>query len=246
MGTGALHTHTIVVGRGRVGRTVAARLRGATLCGRGLDADFGSCRLLLIATPDAAIEAVCRELAPRLTRGCAVVHFSGATGLAALAEAPGPVARVHPLQTIWPERGPDQLEGAYAACSGDPAVSEPLARELGMTPFALADEHRAAYHAATVFASNYLVTLTHIAAGLMERAGVDGELAWRALRPLQQRTVEVAGGPPTGPIARGDTATIEAHLAAIGPELQPLYRALGRATLPLVSPASAARVEALL
>lgn len=246
MGTGALHTHTIVVGPGRVGRTVAARLRGSTLCGRDLDAGFERCRLLLIATPDAAIEPVCRELAPRLAAGCAVVHFSGATSLAALSAAPGPTARVHPLQTVWPERGPDQLEGAYAACGGDPAVSERLARELGMTPFALADEHRAAYHAATVFASNYLVTLTHIAAGLMERAGVDRELAGRALRPLQLRTVEVAGGPPTGPIARGDAETIEAHLAAIGPELQPLYQALGRATLPLVAPASAERVRALL
>ena len=64
-----------------------------------------------------------------------------------------------------------------------------------------------------------------------------------ALRPLQHRSVEVAGLPPTGPIARGDAATVAAHLEAVGPELAPLYRALGRATLPLVSPAAAAAVR---
>jgi predicted short-subunit dehydrogenase-like oxidoreductase (DUF2520 family) len=68
----------------------------------------------------------------------------------------------------------------------------------------------------------------------------------RALRPLQERTLEVAGHAPTGPIARGDAATVAAHLEAIGPELAPLYRALGRATLPLVPPGSAAAVEQLL
>ena len=67
-----------------------------------------------------------------------------------------------------------------------------------------------------------------------------------ALRPLQLRTLDVVGRPPTGPIARGDAGTVAAHLEAVGPELAPLYRALGRATLPLVSPASAAAVEPLL
>ncbi|HUZ83067.1 MAG TPA: hypothetical protein VMU66_00120, partial [Gaiellales bacterium] len=100
-----MHTDTVVVGPGRVGTTVAARLRGATLCGRDLDVDLEGCRLLLIATPDAAIEPVCDALAGRLTPGCAVVHFSGATSVRALASAPGPTACVHPLQTVWRDRG---------------------------------------------------------------------------------------------------------------------------------------------
>ena len=66
------------------------------------------------------------------------------------------------------------------------------------------------------------------------------------LRPLQERTLEVAGRPPTGPIARGDAETMAMHLAAIGPELEPLYRVLGRATLPLVSERSADAVRGLL
>jgi len=241
-----MHTTTVVIGAGRVGRTVAARLGGSQLVARGAVPDLGGCRLLLVATPDAVIEPVCRELAPRLPEQASVVHFSGATSVHALDAAPGPTACVHPLQTIWPELGPDQLEGAYAAVTGDQELGGRLAADLGMTPFSLADEAKPVYHAASAFASNYLVTLTHAALELMERAGLEREAALAALRPLQHRTVDVAGRPPTGPIARGDAATVRAHLEAVGPELAPLYRALGRATLPLVDPSAAEAVEALL
>jgi predicted short-subunit dehydrogenase-like oxidoreductase (DUF2520 family) len=240
-----MHSSTVVIGAGRVGQTVAARL-GAKLIGREAKPDLTGCRRLLIATPDAAIRPVCEALAPRLKAGAAVVHFSGATSIHALDSARGPTACVHPLQTVWPELGPDQLEGAYAAVTGDRDAGEQLARQLGMTPFALADDAKPVYHAASAFASNYLVTLTQVAIGLMERAGLDHDLAHRALRPLQERTLEVADRPPTGPIARGDAATLAAHMEAIGAELAPLYVALGRATLPIVPPASAAAVEHLL
>jgi predicted short-subunit dehydrogenase-like oxidoreductase (DUF2520 family) len=240
-----MHTTTVVIGAGRVGTVVAARL-GARLLARGEDPDLGGCRLLLIATPDSEIAQVCRTLAPRLEPGAGVVHFSGATSISALDAAAGPRACLHPLQTVWPDRGPDQLEGAHAAVTGDWELGAGLARALGMTPFALADEAKPAYHAASVFASNYVVTLTHAAVSLLERAGLGREAALEALRPLQHRTVDVAGSPPTGPVARGDAATVAAHLRAVGPELEPLYRALGRATLPMVPPASAAAVRELL
>src|SRR4051794_32272768 len=100
---GARWDSTVVVGAGRVGRTVGARLAGARLVRRGETAALGDCRLLLIATPDEAIEGVCRTLSPGLDPACAVVHFSGATSIRALAAAPGPVACVHPLQTVQPE-----------------------------------------------------------------------------------------------------------------------------------------------
>jgi predicted short-subunit dehydrogenase-like oxidoreductase (DUF2520 family) len=240
-----MHRSTVVIGAGRVGTVVAARL-GARLFGRGEDPDLGGCRLLLIATPDAAIAEVCETLAPRLDPETGVVHFSGGTSVAALAAAAGPRASVHPLQTVWPGRGPDQLEGAHAAVTGDWELGAGLARALGMTPFALADEAKPAYHAASVFASNYVVTLTHAAVSLLERTGLDREAALAALRPLQHRTIDVAGSSPTGPIARGDAITVAAHLRAVGPELEPLYRALGRATLPIVPAASAAAVRELL
>ncbi len=240
-----MDSSTVVIGAGRVGHTVAARL-GARLIGREPEPDLDGCRMLLIATADASIEPVCEALAPRLRPDAAVVHFSGATSIHALDSAAGPTACVHPLQTIWRELGPDQLEGAYAAVTGDRDLGDRLARDLGMEPFALDDDAKPIYHAASAFASNYLVTLTQVAIGLMERAGVERDLARRALRPLQERTLEVIDRPPTGPIARGDEATVTAHVEAIGAELEPLYRALGRATLPIVPPSSAAAVEHLL
>lgn len=235
----------VVIGAGRVGTVVAARL-GAHLVARGERAQLDGCTLLAIATPDAAIAEVCRALAPQLAPSAGVVHFSGGTSISALASAPGPRACVHPLQTVWPERGPDQLEGAHAAVTGDWELGAGLAARLGMTPFALADEAKPLYHAASVFASNYLVTLTHAAVSLLERAGIGRDEALAALAPLQHRTVDVAGLPPTGPIARGDAATVQAHLDAVGLDLEPLYRALGRATLPLVEPRSADAVRGVL
>ncbi len=240
-----MESHTVVIGTGRVGSVVAARL-GVRAYGRGAEVPLAGVRLVCIATPDGAIADACRVLAPRLAPETAVVHFSGATSIHALDAAPGPKACVHPVQTVWADRGPDQLEGAYAAVTGDWEVGADLARDLGLEPFPLADDMKVLYHAAMVFASNYLVAVTATAVELLERTGLDRDLALRVLAPLQHRSVEVAGGSPTGPIARGDAETVAAHLEAVGPELAPLYRVLGRATLPLVDPGSAAAVRDLL
>jgi predicted short-subunit dehydrogenase-like oxidoreductase (DUF2520 family) len=238
-------SHTVVIGAGRVGSVVAARL-GAGAYGRGEEVPLDGVERVCIATPDAAIAEVCAALAPRLSADVAVIHFSGATSVHALDAAPGPTACVHPVQTVWPERGPAQLEGAHAAVTGDWDAGAGLARELGLEPFALADEMKVLYHAAMVFASNYLVTITRTAVDLLEQAGLGRDLALRVLAPLQHRTVDVAGEVPTGPIARGDAETVAAHLEAVGAEAGELYRALGRATLPIVDPGAAAAVRDLL
>jgi predicted short-subunit dehydrogenase-like oxidoreductase (DUF2520 family) len=178
--------------------------------------------------PDGAI----RDVAAGLTPGDAWIgHVSGATPLAALA----PHTRrfsLHPLQTFTRSRGPEQLDGAFAAVSGETpdalAVATELARTLGLEPFELADDRRALYHAGAAVASNYLVTLYRIAAGLLEEAGAPP----RALVPLMLRTIE-NGFELTGPIARGDWATVDAHLDAIRaarPEVEPVYQVLAEAT----------------
>src|SRR6478609_9359588 len=153
---------TVVIGAGRVGSVVAARL-GARAYGRGADVPLDNVRIVCIATPDGAIADACRALAPRLGPETAVIHFSGATSVHALDAAPGPKACVHPVQTVWPERGPDQLEGAYGAVTGDWELGSGVARDLGLEPFPLADEHKVLYHAAMVFAANYLMTITRTA-----------------------------------------------------------------------------------
>ena len=216
-----------VIGSGRVGLAVAARLRE-----RGLAVGTEAPELVLLCVPDAAIAEVAASIEP----GPWVAHVSGATPLAALA----PHARrfgVHPLQTFTTAGGPEQLDGAWAAVTAETAAAREaglwLAETLGLRPFELADSARTLYHAGAVFASNYLVTVHRAASLLFDAAGAPPE----ALEPLMRRTIE-NGFELTGPIARGDWATVEAHRAAIRagrPELDHLYETLAGATLALAT-----------
>ena len=216
-----------VVGAGRVGSAVAARLRE-----RGIDVATdtvpqGSPNLVLLCVPDGAISEVAAAFEP----GPWVAHMSGATPLSAL----DPHARrfsVHPLQTFTKRRGAEQLDGAFAAVSAEAAEAREagfeLARTLGLTPFELHDSARVLYHAGASIASNFLVTLHRAASRLFEDAGAPPE----ALEPLMRRTIE-NGFELTGPISRGDWSTVEAHVRAIResrPELERLYTALAEAT----------------
>jgi predicted short-subunit dehydrogenase-like oxidoreductase (DUF2520 family) len=213
-----------VIGRGRVGGAFAARLAE-----RGRLADDGDADVRLICVPDRAIT----EVAGALRVGAWVAHVSGATPLTALA----PHVRrfgLHPLQTFTRARGPEQIDGAYAAVTGESAeagaVARGLAELLGLAPFDLDEAHRAIYHAGAAIASNFLVTLHRAAVRTFDAAGAPPA----ALTPLMRRTIE-NGFDLTGPIARGDRATVEAHLAAIRaclPDLEPMYRALAEATRP--------------
>ena len=210
-----------VIGSGRVGSAIAARLGDRHLVLRE-DAD-----LVLLCVPDAAIADVAREVAP----GPWIAHVSGATPLAAL----DPHVRrfsVHPLQTFTNDRGPEQLDGAFAAVTAETEEAEArgfwLARTLGLQPFALVEEARALYHTGASIASNYLVTLHSVAARLFHAAGAPEE----ALVPLMRRTID-NGFELTGPIERGDWETVEAHRRALrgaAPELEPLYDVLAEAT----------------
>lgn len=216
-----------VIGSGRVGSAVAARLRE-----RGVAVGADEPELVLLCVPDGAIAEVAASIAP----GPWVAHVSGATRLAAL----DPHVRrfsVHPLQTFTRSRGPEQLDGAWAAVTAESeearAVAEELARVLGLHAFALADEARTLYHAGAVFASNYVVTLQRAASLLFESVGAPPE----ALEPLMRRTIE-NGFELTGPIARGDWATVDAHRRAIrerSPDLEHLYETLAGATLAIAT-----------
>ncbi|HZO35040.1 MAG TPA: DUF2520 domain-containing protein [Gaiellaceae bacterium] len=210
-----------IIGAGRAGSAIAARLRE-----RGVRlAEDGELRLLCV--PDRAIGEAARAIAD----GPWVAHVSGATPLAELA----PHVRrfsVHPLQTLTTDRGPEQLDGAWAAITGESPEAlghaRALAETLGLRPFVLADDRRALYHAGAAMASNFLVTLHRAASRLLDDAGAPPE----SLTPLMRRTIE-NGFDLTGPIARGDGTTVERHLAAIRaeePALEPLYVAFAEAT----------------
>jgi predicted short-subunit dehydrogenase-like oxidoreductase (DUF2520 family) len=217
-----IETVKIVGASGRVGSAVGARLRE-----RGLELGDADAELVLICVPDAAIAEVARSIA----LGPWVAHTSGATPLDAL--DPHELRfGIHPLQTFTKRRGAEQLDGAHAAISGETdealRIGHWLARRLGLTPFELADRDRPLYHAGAAIASNYLVTLHRAASELFRAAGAPPE----GLEPLMRRTIE-NGFELTGPIERGDWATVESHRRAIRatrPDLEPLYDVLAEAT----------------
>ncbi len=216
-----------VIGHGRVGSAIAARFAD-----RGLALSDEGAELVLICVPDAAIAGVAAALEP----GPWVAHVSGGTPLTALE----PHARrftLHSLQTFTRSRGPEQLDGAWAAVSAETEEARSLGFELadllGLRPFELADEERPLYHAGAVVASNYLVTLQRAASELFLAAGAPPE----ALRPLMVRTIENEFE-LTGPVARGDWGTVERHVHAIRerrPQLEGMYRVLADATVTLTA-----------
>jgi predicted short-subunit dehydrogenase-like oxidoreductase (DUF2520 family) len=213
-----------VIGRGRVGSALAARLAERGVAVREDDVD-----LVVICVPDRAIPDVASSIEP----GPWVAHVSGATPLAAL-EPHSKRLSVHPLQTFALDRGPEQLDGAWAAVTAENvearSVGWELADMLGLRPFDLDDGARVLYHAGAAIASNYLVTLYRAASRLFEGAGAPPD----ALVPLMTRTIE-NGFQLTGPISRGDWSVVDAHLDALHehhPELEPMYRVLAEATAP--------------
>lgn len=228
-----------VVGAGRMGRAIAFGLRNAGLAvpepgGRGERAEGAD--VVILAVPDAAIAEAARAIEP----GRLVAHLSGATALDPL--LPHECFSLHPLTTISGKEGGQQaanpFAGVFAALSASSerglVVAEQLAHRLGMTPFALKEEDRAAYHAAASIASNFLVTLEWFAEDLALSAGVSREV----LQPLVAATVRnwAALGPEnalTGPIARGDAETVERQRAAVAerlPQRLALFDALTAAT----------------
>ena len=227
-----------VVGRGRVGSALAAALSGAGYevegpLGRG--ADGAGADAVLLCVPDAEIAHAAAHVPP----GPLVGHCSGATGLGVL--APHEAFSLHPLMTVTAEGA--EFAGAGAAIAGSTAralaLAAELARALELRPTEIAEEERATYHAAASVASNFLITLEAAA----ERIGATVGLEREQLVPLVRATVEnwARLGPHralTGPVARGDSATVERQRAAVAdaaPELLALFDALISATQDLAT-----------
>jgi predicted short-subunit dehydrogenase-like oxidoreductase (DUF2520 family) len=190
--------------------------------------------LVLVATPDRAIEQVLLTAEPAIEPGALVVHLAGSRGLDVFApllelRTGLRVGAMHPLQSFpSTTTGLERLEGAWAAVAGDPGVSD-IARSLGLRPFDLADSDRGRYHAAAVIASNHLVALL----GQVERLASSCAVPFEAFAPLVLASVQnsFALGPAgalTGPVARGDLATVEQHLRDLDPAERDAYRALAR------------------
>jgi predicted short-subunit dehydrogenase-like oxidoreductase (DUF2520 family) len=248
-----------LVGPGRAGTSIATALRQAgvptvAVAGRAVDAPSTvaaaallraeavtveragrGADLVVLATPDTAIDEVAAEVAASLEPGALVLHLAGARGLEALAPIAATrddvhLGALHPLQTLPDaDAGATRIAGSWAAVAGHERVTD-VTELLGMQPMHVPDEHRAAYHAAACVAANHLVALLAHVERIAERAGVP--LA--AFEPLVEATVEnvFAMGVAralTGPVSRGDATTVARHLEALPPEEREAYRTLADA-----------------
>ncbi len=208
--------------------------------------------LVLITTNDQAIAPVAATVARRggFRPGQIVAHMSGSLTSAVLAPARacGALAlSLHPLQSCADaDRAVANLPGSVFSLEGDREAlpfGKRLVTELGGEYFIIKPEDKPLYHAAASVASNYLVSLVDFSYRLMHAIGMEPQMAARALAPLIEGTWKNIGekGVPqalTGPIARGDVSTIKDHLQAIAanvPELEEIYRTLGRYTVGLAS-----------
>jgi predicted short-subunit dehydrogenase-like oxidoreductase (DUF2520 family) len=206
---------------GRLGWDVAdPRRRGDDLSDAGVGID-----LLLLATPDAAIAAVAASIEPGAST--VVAHLAGSLGLDVLAPHPRRAA-LHPLVALPSAAvGADRLAaGAWFAVAGD-SLAWDVVVELGGRSFEVADDQRVRYHAAACIASNHLVALL----GQAERVAAPAGVPLAAYLDLVRATIDNVAelGPAaalTGPVARGDQATVDRHLAALPADERPAYAAM--------------------
>jgi predicted short-subunit dehydrogenase-like oxidoreductase (DUF2520 family) len=232
-----------IVGAGRLGSALARALRAADVHVEGPlgrdDAPLSE--VVLLCVPDGEIARAADAvgttgLQPAIAGASRFLgHVSGATPLTALAAGGGEAFGLHPLQTFAGGEGPAAFEDVGAAIAGTTPealdVARDLALRLGMTPSEISDSERAAYHAAASIASNFLVTLQAAAEQLATGAGIAPADARTLLAPLVRSTVDnwADRGPRealTGPVARGDDATVARQRGAVehhAPELLPLF-----------------------
>ena len=251
----------IVAGPGRAGMSLALAFRAAGhelagVLGRGSAAEAArrletdelswdellpAADVLVISVRDDAVGEIADRLAPRAIGVGAAVHVSGSVpvdALSSLADVGLPIGGFHPLQSLPdPDVGTTRLAGAWVGVASDDQDLHDrlveLGRSIGMVPFELSDGARPLYHAGASAAANYVVGCLALA----ERLFAAADVPWEAARPLVDAVVKNATdlGPDaalTGPIARGDVATVEHQRAAIreaAPELEADFVDIGRA-----------------
>jgi predicted short-subunit dehydrogenase-like oxidoreductase (DUF2520 family) len=213
--------------------------------------ELSAADITLITTPDSQIIETSEALAntASLKKGSIIMHCSGALTSDALIAVKNKgcwVVSCHPIRSF--ASAPDSINDystTYCAIEGDKEavdLVDSLFTSFGSILFPIEKEKKSLYHAAGVFASNYVVTLANLALSCMKGAGVNQEIAMHAITSLMKGTLlnlEKSKAPEkslTGPIQRGDVLTIKKHLnALIDPNAKKIYEELGRATLLLTS-----------
>ncbi len=204
---------------------------------------------VFLCVPDEEIERVAKALAraPIDWRGKFVFQTSGILSskvLAALKARGAFCASFHPVQS-FPRKNmpPLHFRDIYIGIEGGPKASREagrIARSLGARPFLIRAQDKILYHTACSMASNLLVPLFDTACSLLRRAGIEDKAAVKILWPLVEGTLQTVKhfdrvSALTGPISRGDAATVRRHIAALKkfPAAREIYRTLGREALKL-------------
>ncbi len=221
-----------VIGAGRLGSALSAALRDAGVevdgpHGRG--AAPGAADIVLLCVPDAAIA----EAARRFPRDTIVGHCSGSLTLEPL--EPHERYSLHPLLTVTRQTSSFAGVGCAIQASGNRAreACMLIVDALGMRPFEVNDELRPLYHAAASVGSNYIVAVAALAEQLMARTGVQREMLVPLVMAAAQNWAVLGDAALTGPIARGDVATVTRQRDAIArhaPEALDAWDALAAAT----------------
>lgn len=220
-------------------------LQGRAEYRHGLERPAPGTTAVILTVPDRVLLNMAMTLAARgpAPEGCVALHTSGAHGadpLEALHHAGYRVGTLHPLQAVaHPVTGAERLLGSGFALSGDRAalaVARRLVQALGGRGITVPTARRPLYHAAAVFASNYVAVLLARATRLLKEAGASSQEAQEVLAALARGTVDNAaelgvGRALTGPVVRGDVETVDLHLRTLGPEDAFLYAVLGRQAL---------------
>jgi predicted short-subunit dehydrogenase-like oxidoreductase (DUF2520 family) len=232
-----------VLTRSRESAAEAVKFIGAGRAARRLE-DMRRADVWMIATRDDAIVPSCATLAAsgKVARGDIVFHVSGATpssDLKPVKDKGALVASMHPIKTFRDaEQAVQTFPGTFCGAEGDAGalkVLKPAFESIGAKVFDIAPGMKSIYHAGGVFACNYLAALIEAAVRAHERAGIPRAASLAALEPLVRETVDAIfeRGPAqalTGPISRGDTATVERQLARVrewDASMGELYRGLG-------------------
>ncbi|UCD87783.1 MAG: DUF2520 domain-containing protein [Desulfobacterales bacterium] len=206
--------------------------------------------IVFITTPDDLIESTCAGISEHkgFERNAVVIHCSGALSsdiLSSARDSEAVVATLHPLQSFASiDEAVSLVPGSFCTIEGDQdalRIVRQIVEDIGGILLEIEARKKTLYHAAAVATCNYLVTLIHLALELDKTAGLTSDSSYEALLPLIKGTLSNIGekgipGALTGPIARGDVATVSAHLKAIekdAPKFLALYKCLGLYTVDL-------------
>jgi predicted short-subunit dehydrogenase-like oxidoreductase (DUF2520 family) len=241
----------VVADRNLTKARAAVRAIGAGMPADELNRQMLESAVVLIATQDGRIENVAKELAEiggQEWQGKIVLHTSGgldSSVLKPLADLGAATGSLHPMQTFGEQR-PPELAGRMFGIEGSPAalkISRKMVQQMGGVAVRLSGANKAAYHSSALFAGAHVLALMETAIRLLTAQGFTRRQAVRAMVPLTRQTLDnfESLGPRaawTGPIARGDYATMQRHVKALADfpqEYLEAYEALSRLAAVVIS-----------